>query len=309
MLYDYMQDVQRFINDAKQELVNPDDLRIFINRARREVAMRAQCVRILTPISGSIMSIAVTNPGQNYTAPVVTISGPDFPSGMQPYPAGAQATAVATAFAGTIAGVNINFGGSGYFQPLVTITDPSPLATGATATVSQMSFMNTLQGAQEVYPFSGVDLSVFPGIKEIIMVKSVSLIYANYRYSLPMYSFSVYQALLRNYPFQFQYIPTIGSQHGQGSKGTFFLYPIPSQTYQMEWDACCLPLDLEGDFDPEPIPDPWTMAVAYFAAHLCFLHMQNGNSARMYLDLFKEQMNYYSTAARPGRLTNPYGRW
>jgi hypothetical protein len=309
MLFNYMKDVQRFINDANQALIDPDDIIVYINRARREVAMRAHCVRVLTPISGAIMSIAVTNPGQFYTNPTVSISPPDFPSGMQPYPAGAQATAIATQFGGTIAGINMTFGGSGYFQPIVTITDPNPNANGASATVSQMSFMNTLQGAQEVYPFSAVNLAMFPGVLEIISVRSVSLIYANYRYSLPMYAFSTYQAMIRQYPFQYQYIPTIGSQFGQGSAGSFFLYPIPSQTYQMEWDCSCLPNDLVGDFDTEAIPDPWTMAVPYFAAHLAFLQLQNGNSARMMLDLFKEQMNYYSTAARPGRITNPYGRW
>lgn len=309
MLFDYMKDVQRFLRDAKQELIDPGDLIVYINKARKEVAMRAQCVRVLTPISGSIMSIAVTDPGSGYTNPSVTITPPDFPSGTQPYPNGAQATAVITANSGTIAGINILFGGSGYFQPQVTITDPNPLASGALATVSQMSFLNTLQGGQEVYPFKGVDLSPFPGVKEIIQVKSVSLIYANYRYSLPMYAFSTYQSSIRQFPFQYQYIPTIGSQFGQGSAGSFFLYPIPSTTYQMEWDAICLPSDLTNDYDTEAIPSPWTMAVPYFAAHLAYLELQNANSARMYLDLFKEQLNYYSTSARSGRVSNPYGRW
>ena len=267
--------------------------------------MRTQCVRVLTPISGSVLSIDVTAAGSGYTAPTVTITPPDFPSGVLPYPNGLQATATATQIGGQITSINIVNAGSGYFQPQVTINDPT--GTGATG-VPTLSTFNQLAEGQEVYPFKNVDLSPFPGVGAIYMVRSVSLIYANFRYSLPMYSFSTYQAKIRQYPFQYQYIPTMGSQFGQGTEGSFYLYPLPSQAYQMEFDCQCLPMDLQTDNDVEAIPEPWTYAVKFYAAHLAFLELQNWNSARGMLELFDQYATRYSHYARPGRPTNPYGR-
>jgi hypothetical protein len=199
--------------------------------------------------------------------------------------------------------------GAGYYQPQFIINDPT--GSGAAATPN-LSFINQLVLGQEAYPFSQVSLSstVFPGVASIYSIRSVSLIFSNYRFSLPCYSFSVYQARIRNYPLQYQYVPAVCAQYGQGTNGSFYMYPIPSQSYQLEWDCFCLPSDLNTDTDYEALPGPWTDAVPYFMAHLCYLELQNGNKARGYLDLFDRQMNRYSIAARPGRATNPNGgRW
>jgi len=305
-LFTYQKELQRILHDQKQQLIAPNDLINYINRARREVAMRGQCIRVLTPISGSIVSATVTAGGTGYTAPVVTISPPDFPSGALPFPNGAQATASAQIIGGVITGIQIDYGGSGYFQPTITITDPT--GTGATATL-QTTNGNYLSQGQEVYPFSGIDLSAFPGVGKIYSVRSVSIIYSNYRYSLPIYSFSVYQARIRNYPFQFSWVPTIGSQFGRGTGGSFYLYPIASQTYQMEWDCSCLPQDLETDQSVEAIPEPWTDIVPMFSGYLAMIELQNWNSARAFKNEFDEFMKRYGGYVLPGRVTNPYGRF
>ena len=305
-LFEYMQEIQTLIHDTSQQVVDPGDVTRYVNRARREVAMRAQCLRILTPISGAVVSIQITSPGSGYTNPVLSISPPDFPSGQLPTPNGAQATGTATQIGGQIFAANLDYGGAGYFEPIVTITDPH--GTGATA-VATISPINQLNEGQEVYPFSGVDLSPFPGVGEIFMIKSVSVIYANYRYSLPIYDFSTYQARIRQYPFQYQYVPTLSSQFGQGANGSFYVYPIPSQTYQMEWDCLCLPQALESDQDVEALPEPWTDAVQYWGAYLAYMEMQNFNYARGMKAEFDEMLSRYSSYARPGRVTNPYGRY
>jgi hypothetical protein len=306
-LFAYMQQCQRLIRDSKQRLVDPADLVEYINTARREVAMRSQCIRRLPPITGSIKSVNVTLPGLGYTNPTVVVSPPDFPSGQGTFPNGAQATAMAQLGAGgTITGVQMTFGGYGYYQPTFTIVDPT--GSGAVLTPN-LTFIDQLNLGQEVYPFSAVDLSMFPGVGSIYMVKSVSIIYANYRYSLPCYSFSTYQAFIRQYPFQYQYVPTVCCQFGQGTDGSFMVYPLPSQAYQLEWDCFCLPSDLLDDQSVEAIPQPWTDAVKYFAAHLAALELQNFNSAVGYLKLFDQFVTRYGSYARPGRVTNPYGRY
>lgn len=307
MLNQYLQQTQRFLRDAKQEFLNPDDLIDYINRARREVAMRAECIRVLTPISGQITGWDLVSGGSGYSGtPTLTITAPDFPSGLAPDPSGLQATATATVLGGVITGIFSQEGGSGYFQPQMTITDPT--GTGASAT-PQLSFINELMQGQEVYPFSGVDLSANPGCAAIYRVISISIIYSDYRYSLPVYSFSTYQAQIRQYPFQYQYVPTFASQFGQGVGGSFYVYPLPSQTYQYELDCLCIPQDLDNDLSVEAIPQPWTDAIPYFAAHLAYLELQNFNAARNYLELFDAFTLRFSNYARRGRAVNPYGRY
>lgn len=305
----YLQQVQRFLREQRQEFENPDDLLEYINRARREVAGRTQCIRRLTPISGQVVSAEVTAGGSSYTNPIATITEPDFPSGVLPSPQGRQATAGVVMSGGVVTGVDINDGGEGYFQPSVTITDSVGSGSGATATLA-ISTINTLNPGQEVYNFSDINIGIWPGVAAVHAIKSVSIIYSNYRYSLPMYSFSEYQAMIRNYPTQYQYVPTFASQFGQGAGGSFYVYPLPSQTYQMEFDCFCLPTDLLLDNSiPEPIPQPWTDAVPYFAASLAYMELQNLNAAQFYGAEFDKRTLGYSTYARPGRAINRYGRY
>jgi hypothetical protein len=172
-----------------------------------------------------------------------------------------------------------------------------------------LSTINQLNQGQEVYNFSQADLSPFPGVQSIYAIQSVSLLYSGFRYSLLCYSFSNYQALIRIWAQQWQYVPAVCAQYGQGTSGSFYMYPIPSQAYQMEWDAYCLPQDLTTNLSVEVLPDPWTDAVAYWAAHLCYLSIQNFNAAKFYEDMFNRRCLGYSNAARVSRVVNPYGRY
>jgi len=305
----YLKQVQRLLREQRQEFENPEDLLSYINLARREVAGRTQSIRRLTPISGQVVSSTVTAGGSGYVNPVATITTPDFPSGVLPSPQGRQATAGVVMSGGVVTGVDINDGGDGYFQPQVTITDSTGPGTGATATLT-ISPINTLNAGQEVYNFSDIVIGQWPGVASVHAIKSASVIYANYRYSLPMYAFSTYQSMIRQYPFQYTYVPTFCSQFGQGAGGSFYAYPLPSQTYQWEFDCFCLPEDLELDNSiPEAIPEPWTDAVQYMATQLAYQELQNWNAAKLYEQQFDKRTLGYSSNARPGRAVNPYGRY
>jgi len=307
-LFSYLKQMRRFLADGNMEVLDDGDLLEYLNQARRETAMRAQCVRILPAISNPIVACQVTAPGHSYSAtPTVTISPPDFPSGFLPLPQGAQATASATVIGGAIVSVNIIYGGAGYFQPQITITDPT--GTGFAGTLS-VAPVNTLNEGQELYPFSAIPLGEFPGVSSVYMVRGVSVIFSNYRFSLPFYSFSVYQSLIRQYVAgQFQYVPAYGSQFGQGTAGSLFLYPPPSQQYQLELDCQCLPQDLIDDQSYEVIPSPWDDAVPFYAAYLAMIGLQNWNSARAFQEQYDRRMKDYRSYVSPGRMTNPYGRW
>ncbi|MDE2020727.1 MAG: hypothetical protein KGJ13_10360, partial [Patescibacteria group bacterium] len=281
----------------------------YINLARREIAGRTQCIRRLTPISGQVISANVTAGGSGYVKPVATITPPDFPSGYGANPNGLQATASVEFIGGVVTGVTITNGGDGYFEPIIMITDENGPGVGATATLS-LSPINTLNQGQEVYNFSDIYVGNWPGVDSVYMIKSVSVIYTNYRYSLPMYAFSTYQAAIRSYPFQYNYVPSFCSQLGQGANGSLYMYPLPSQTYQYELDCFCLPLDLTMDNGiPEAIPQPWCDVVQYMAVQLAFQELGNLNSAKYYEQQFDKLTLSKSAISRPGRMTNPYGRY
>jgi hypothetical protein len=307
MLNTYLEQVQTLSRDAKQDLHDPEDLIRFINLARREVAMRTQCLRVLTPISGSIISATVTAGGSGYTSPTVTISPPDFPSGQGPFPNGDQATASAIVVGGVIIAVTITYGGHGYFQPTVTITDGA--GTGAQVTLN-LSFINQLSQGQEVYPFSQVSLAPFPGLASVYLIRRASILFSNWRYSTRVYSFSTYNALIRTYPMQYQYTPFYCAQYGRGTAGSFYMYPLPSQAYQMEWDCFCLPQDLLTDLSVEAIPEPFTDAVPYMALYHAYNSIQNWNVARYYKTEFNEWVSRYASYTQPGGAVDAYGgRW
>jgi hypothetical protein len=302
----YLQEVQTFLRDGKQDLLDPEDIIRYINRARREIALRTQCVRVLTPITGAVIGASIVSGGSGYTSgTTITLTPPDFPSGAGPFPNGSQGSVTPVVSGGSITGVNVVYGGAGYFQPSFSITGAG---TGASIT-PVLSYFNQVNQGQEVYPFTQVDLSPFPGVQSIYAIQSVSILYSGFRYSLLCYSMSNYQALIRIWASQWQYTPCVCAQYGQGVNGSFYLYPIPSQQYQMEWDAYCLPQDLLTDLSVEAIPAPWDDAVSYWAAHLCYLSLQNFNAAKFYEEMFNRRCLTYSNAARVSRVVNPYGRY
>ena len=306
MLFQYMQRTQRLVGDTNQTQVPPNDIIDCINQARNHIAELTQSVRAITLISGSVTSITLLAGGSGYTSPTVTISTPDSPGGLATNPSGVQAAATAVLTGTSITSITLSVAGAGYFQPTVTITDSTGSGASATANVSALT--QTVNG-QEVYPFSNFVLTPASGVGAVFAVKSVSMIYDDFRYSLPVYSFSTYQALIRRYPRQYSYVPTIGSQFGQGTNGSLYLYPIANSNYQFECDCFCLPTPLAADTDPEVIPQPWSDSVPFFAAYLVLLQMQRANDARGMLDLFDKFLLRQSGAARSGRRTNPYGRW
>lgn len=311
-LNDYMQDVQTYFADQNQKYMNPEDLIRHVNRARREIAMRAGCVRVLTQSSGQVVRATITAAGTGYTNPVATITAPDFPDAGVDNPLGAQATASVIQAGGMITNIDITYGGSGYFQPQITITDdvvsPTVPGTGATATLTVTPITQT-QNGQEVYPFENIPLDNFPGVGSVYFVNSISIIYAQYRYSLMTYSFSTYQALIRNYPLQYRYVPSICAQLKRGTNGDLYLYPVASQSYQLELDCYCLPQDLTDNESFEAIPGPWTDCVAFYAAHFAYLSAQNFNAADYYLKLYERKSSDYSSFASPRKVSNRYGRW
>jgi len=318
-LYTYMQDVYRLLGrDETQADWNPDDLIRYINIARSEVAAQSQCVRRTSPVSGSVLSVTVTNPGTGYSNPIATVSPPDFPDGYFTHPNGAQATLQAQQIGGQISNIDITFGGSGYFQPAVTITDSGGgTGHGATATAQVTPIMAT-QFNQEVYSFSQIPIQSMPGLQSVLSIRSIQVIWTSWAWTVARCSFSKYQALIKQYVNQFQAPPIWCCQFGQGVDGTVHLFPRPDQVYQLVFDFSALPMDLTDDLSVEAIPDPWRNAVQFYAAHLALLSKASLQPAFMPLALqyfnskdggmFATHMRRARAFSQPGVVSSYYGR-
>ena len=112
----------------------------------------------------------------------------------------------------------------------MSITDPT--GTGAVVVPTPILYNQIIQG-QEVYEWSSIDTSMFPGVGAVYWIQSVAIIYANWRYSPQYASFSKYQAKIRTYTTaSYQYVPAFFSQMGRGRERVILsFYPPRSQTY------------------------------------------------------------------------------
>ena len=308
MLTTYLTAVQRLLGTGSaQNLYTDAQLTSYINTARGQIAAEGQCIRAVPPTSGPITAITVLSAGTGYTTAQVIIPAPDSPSGSGPFPAGQQASATAAFTGGGITSVTLLSTGAGYFSTTALI---SGNGTGAKL-LAVVSGINQTVINQETYPFSGVNPLVNTsgaGINSVYMVRSISMIWGTFRYTLMHYSFSKYQAFARTYTAGYTYIPSVFCQFQQGVNGSVMVYPIPNQAYQMEWDCCCLPNDLATDTDPEAIPYPWTDAVRFLAAYYAFSGAQRFTDADRMWQEYEKYMKRARQMSQPMGTVNRYGR-
>lgn len=276
-LTDYQTEFQELVHDPTNTYFSTTDMNLYINRARLRVAARSQCVRFLGS-GGTITAITVNSPGTGYSGTAtVTISG-----------AGQQATATATIGAGGISGITLTNGGWGYITGTTTTVTATGSTGGSNATfnVTIDNSLTTVPG-QEVYPFSLANTlvtaqSLFTGLQSAEGLISVACAWGANSAMKPMLNemiWSEFQAYYRSYNMGMQSYPTIWSKYGQGLNGSIYLWPLPSQAAQMDWDLWCLPVTLTSSSTPEAIPYPFTTPVAFYAAYLAFFNAQRFDDA------------------------------
>jgi hypothetical protein len=97
------------------------------------------------------------------------------------------------------------------------------------------------------------------------------------------------------------------SQYGEGPTASIYLAPIPSQPNPMEVDLTVIPKPLLTDKDVDPIPYPWSDAVAYWAAVLALLQQQRREDAAAMATTFNAEMPMCASVVCPQLIQNPYG--
>ena len=176
------------------------------------------------------------------------------------------------------------------------------LFDGESVNVTVDNNLTTVIG-QEVYPFTLANNIVtnpnflFQGIQDVVGVLDVACAWGVNAAMKPMLIpkiWSEFQAYLRSYNTGMQTYPTIWSQYGGGSGtaagGSIYVWPLPSQASQMDWDCWCRPVLLTSPGTPEVIPYSWTTPVCYYAAYLAYSAAQRPEDAQRMHEDYKEKM-------------------
>jgi hypothetical protein len=296
----YIPAVQRLLHDPTASYYNTTDLTAYINTARGQIAADGQCIRVLLPSTGPINSITVTSGGSGYlTAPAVTITG-----------TGTNASATATIFSGSVSSITVTNAGTGYDN--TTVVTIAPPTSGSTATaVPVLNVWNMVQG-QEVYTFANANTvaQLTPGVQGVIGLISAAVSWGSQKPMLQKWVWSDFQAYLRANNTGLQSWPAIWAPYGQGAAGSMYVYPLPSQIAQWDWDTYCYPINLAADTDPEAIPWPWTDCIPYYAAWLAYDNSQRKGDADRMLQIFDRFMARARKMSEPDFVPDPYeGMW
>lgn len=304
VLSDYVTDLQDYMNDPLNQFSSETQKVRWINKARHRIAGECQCVRVVTPSSGSIDTMPVSAGGTGYTSATVTISSPDA-MGVN----FTQATATANLSMGAVASITITNPGTGYVNtPTVTISGDG---TGATATATLTDFW-AVQANQEVYSFedaAAIIAQYTPGVSQIFGVQSIAVAWGAMKPVLRYVDWSSMQAYMRSINYATSSYPAVWAQYKQGQKANVYLYPIPSQLNQMEWDCYCDVIDLEDDNDVEAIPFPYSDAVTWLAAYFSYLNAQRRDDANMAMSEYKRFLREGRAYSTPSMNPDFYPNW
>jgi hypothetical protein len=275
-LSSYVYATRDLLNDPGGLFWTSAQVNTYVNRARKKVAIDTLCIRSLPPSTGSIATAVPGAAGSGYTSPpTVTISAPDGPNG------GTQAVITANAPAGgAITGYTIVTPGTGYVAPPV-VTVSGGGGANATCVVTLTALVSTVTG-QEIISMASMTPALqlgTPGVLSAIGILSISASWGAMKPTLNYASWGEFQAKYRAYNVGNNNYPEVWAQYGRGATGLIYLWPIPAQNVALEVDCICLPIDLVSDATVDVIPDPYSDAVPYYAAHLAYLNAQRKDDA------------------------------
>lgn len=282
LLSDYILQVQQLVHDTASIDYTTADLTTWINNARNRVALDFHNVRYLFqnasiisgqeqyPIANGVYGLTITNPGQGYSAPLITIAPPAG--------GGVTAQAQAVVSSGFITQINMTNWGTAYTTvPTVTISD----STGTGAVLTALA-------AYQVFD-----------------INSISPLWGTQRYTMGWMPFTPFQAYCRSNP-TLRRQPAVWSSVQE--QNILFFYPIPDQAYPVDIDAIGLPSPLVNTTDADSqILLPQADCVQFYAAYLALLKLQNFEQATYYEKKYQRRaLEVGATRIASPRIPNVY---
>jgi hypothetical protein len=306
-LTQYLTDTQLLLNDPNNLFFSSTALTNYVNKARNRIAEVSQCLPLLIPGSGSLLTIAVATGGSGYaTAPTVTVSAPDAQGTT------VQATAVATISGGAVTAItitNISTNRGYVATPTVTLTGGGYSVPATVGAITTTPYVTTIVG-QEAYLLSQPPISTAvlnqQGYARAIGIQSISVSWGSMKPTLDFVPFTTFQARYRAYNIGQQNYPSVWTRLGRGAQQAIALWPIPGQVSQMEIVAYCQPIPLVDDTTYEAIPEPFTDCVKYYAAYLAHLNAQRKDDAMFMQQLYRDTLIENGVSDTPSNAPSAY---
>jgi hypothetical protein len=287
-LNSYITEVQRLLHDANANFYSTAQLTDYINSARERVVRD----------TGALRTIQVTQtPCQ---VPDTATIGGATPANPTPWVAN---TAVN----------NGDFIFSNIFIYQVTATG----TTGSTAPPYPASnnnnysnyppsgqFLNGTAGLTYVGNCENIFYAALPEGLNTLDIININLYWGNTRVPMDYLSWSDFNSRLR---FWQNYIgrPLAFSIYGQGN---IYIGPVPDQVYQLEIDTVILPTALTQS-DPtavDPIQDPYTTAVKFYAAYLAKFYEQSFGESEIFKQEYLKQATSILNSTFTRRIPSPF---
>ena len=281
-LQNYVTETQRLLHDGSAQYWTVSELTDYINEGRTQVVCDTGCNRLLQtiylsagieqyiygPTASGVTGAVVTNGGSLYTsAPAVSFT---------PVSGGTGATATATINNGAVTMVNITNLGVGYeAAPLISFSGGGGSGAAANSTI------------------------ILPGTLDIL---NVTVLWGNQRIVLGYQAWSAFNVSLRVWQ-NFLSRPTTWSNYGQNS---FFVGPIPDQTYLAEVDSVFLPAALVNLTDVDTINPPFSFPVSYYAAHKAKIKEQSYGESEKFKSMYTQRVMEVLRASVTRLLPNQY---
>lgn len=279
----YITSTRRLLHDASGKTYSDGELTTYINQARSRIGLESGSVRGLInfflsagqesyPYSGAVANLNIVGAGSGYTAaPTVTFTGGG----------GTGVTATASITSGTVSALTITANGTGFTAAPTVVFTGGTAGTSATASATIMTALDVL---------------------------GITVNYQNSWITLAYTYFTEFQAKARYYR-SITGMPALWSQgptSGTGGGRTFYIFQIPSQSYQCDIDAIMTPNSLVDDTTAEQLTYPETDLVPYFAAYLAKYNQQMFQESETFLRIYDELMKRGQASKFQRRIPNPY---
>lgn len=173
--------------------------------------------------------------------------------------------------------------------------------TTLTQNVEQYVINNT--GTQT----SGSQLVTLPAAYtgySIIDVMGINILWGSTRIKLAYLPWTRFDVQFR-YWNNMQSRPVCYSRYGTMS---VYVGPTPDSSYSSDWDLAMIPPPLVSDSTPEPIPEPFTTPIKYYAAHLAKFREQAIAEAEMFREMYGRQSRVEASAFQGRVIPNPYAK-
>jgi len=274
-LSSYITEVQRLLHDANSVFWSTAELTDYINSARERVVRDTGCLRT---IQSTYTPVAADG--------TVAIAWAD----------GTAVTAGQYVFSGIFVYEVLVGGTLGSTVP--------PYPTGNQAFPPSTPFyVNAIQ-LQYDSPCEVINYAALPSGLQTLDIVNVNLYWGNSRIPLRYLPWTNFNAQLRYWQ---NYVgrPVCFSIYGQSQ---IYIGPVPDQSYAVDLDTVILPtaLSLNTPNAVDPINDPYTSPVAYYAAYKAKFKEQSYGESEIFKQQYDKQVSAVLNSVFTRRIPDPY---